>query len=58
MSNPIRLLITGLVTGAALVITNWQKVKEFFASFWKSIIKPIGEAIYGWEIQLVAYLAK
>ncbi|WP_264336564.1 MULTISPECIES: phage tail tape measure protein [unclassified Wolbachia] len=47
MSNPIGLLITGLVTGAALVITNWQKVKEFFASFWKSIIKPIGEA-FSW----------
>ncbi|NGZ20101.1 MULTISPECIES: phage tail tape measure protein [unclassified Wolbachia] len=47
MSNPIGLLITGLITGAALVITNWQKVKEFFASFWKSIIKPIGEA-FSW----------
>ncbi|QWE32401.1 MULTISPECIES: phage tail tape measure protein [unclassified Wolbachia] len=50
MSNPIGLLIAGLVTGAALVITNWQKVKEFFASFWeyiKSIIKPIGEA-FSW----------
>ncbi|MBD0392285.1 phage tail tape measure protein, partial [Wolbachia endosymbiont of Pentalonia nigronervosa] len=50
MSNPIGLLITGLVTGAALVIANWQKVKEFFASFWeyiKSIIKPVGEA-FSW----------
>ncbi len=47
MSNPIGLLIAGLVTGAALVITNWQKVKGFFASFWKSIIKPIGEA-FSW----------
>jgi len=45
MSNPIGLLITGLVTGAALVITNWQKVKSFFTSFWeyiKSIVKPVG----------------
>ncbi|WP_425383483.1 phage tail tape measure protein [Wolbachia endosymbiont (group A) of Melieria omissa] len=47
MSNPIGLLITGLVTGAALVITNWQKVKDFFSSFWKSLIKPIGEA-FSW----------
>ncbi|WP_353285281.1 phage tail tape measure protein [Wolbachia endosymbiont (group A) of Beris morrisii] len=47
MSNPIGLLITGLVTGAALVITNWQKVKDFFSSFWKSIIKPIEEA-FSW----------
>ncbi|WP_353276272.1 phage tail tape measure protein [Wolbachia endosymbiont (group B) of Villa cingulata] len=47
MSNPIGLLITGLVTGAALVITNWQKVKDFFSSFWKSLIKPIGKA-FSW----------
>ncbi|WP_254229435.1 hypothetical protein [Wolbachia pipientis] len=50
MSNPIGFLIAGLVTGATLVMTNWQKVKEFFASFWeyiKSIIKPIGE-VFSW----------
>ncbi len=47
LANPIGLLITGLVTGAALVITNWQKVKDFFSSFWKSIIKPIEEA-FSW----------
>ncbi|WP_265030268.1 phage tail tape measure protein [Wolbachia endosymbiont (group A) of Philonthus cognatus] len=45
MSNPIGLLVASLVTGAALVITNWQKVKDFFSSFWKSLIKPIGEAL-------------
>ncbi|MFT4314345.1 MAG: phage tail tape measure protein [Wolbachia pipientis] len=47
MSNPIGLLIASLVTGAALVITNWQKVKDFFSSFWKSIIEPIGKA-FSW----------
>ncbi|WP_386086920.1 phage tail tape measure protein [Wolbachia endosymbiont (group A) of Norellia spinipes] len=47
MSNPVGLLIASLVTGAALVITNWQKVKDFFSSFWKSIIKPIEEA-FSW----------
>ncbi|BET29139.1 MULTISPECIES: phage tail tape measure protein [Wolbachia] len=47
MSNPIGLLVASLVTGAALVITNWQKVKDFFSSFWKSLIKPIGEA-FSW----------
>lgn len=50
ISNPIGLLIAGLVTGAALVITNWQKVKDFFSSIWeyiKSIIKPIGE-MFSW----------
>ncbi|MDN5248403.1 MAG: phage tail tape measure protein [Wolbachia endosymbiont of Tyrophagus putrescentiae] len=47
MSNPIGLLIAGLVTGATLLISSWQGVKDFFASFWKSIIKPIGEA-FSW----------
>ncbi|MFP3016473.1 MAG: phage tail tape measure protein [Wolbachia sp.] len=50
MSNPIGLLIASLVTGAALVITNWQKVKDFFSNFWeyiKSPIKPIGET-FSW----------
>ncbi|MFP3015914.1 MAG: phage tail tape measure protein [Wolbachia sp.] len=47
ISNPIGLLVAGLVTGAALVITNWQKVKDFFSSIWKSIIKPIGE-MFSW----------
>ncbi len=47
ITNPIGLLIAGLVTGAAFVITNWQKVKDFFSSFWKLIIKPIEEA-FSW----------
>ncbi|WP_264686089.1 phage tail tape measure protein [Wolbachia endosymbiont (group B) of Polyommatus icarus] len=47
LANPIGLLVAGLVTGAALVIANWQKVKDFFSSFWKSLIKPIGEA-FSW----------
>ncbi len=50
ISNPIGLLIAGLVTGAAFIITNWQKVKNFFSSIWeyiKSIIKPIGE-MFSW----------
>ncbi|WP_265041459.1 phage tail tape measure protein [Wolbachia endosymbiont (group B) of Melanostoma mellinum] len=47
LANPIGLLVAGLVTGAALVIANWQKVKDFFSSLWKSLIKPIGEA-FSW----------
>ncbi|OJH31507.1 Phage-related minor tail protein [Wolbachia endosymbiont of Armadillidium vulgare] len=47
MSNPIGLLVAGLVTGAALVIANWQKVKDFFSSLWKSLIEPIGKA-FSW----------
>ncbi|GFR11866.1 phage tail tape measure protein [Trichonephila clavata] len=47
ISNPIGLLVAGLVTGATLIITNWQKVKNFFSSIWKSIIKPIGE-MFSW----------
>ncbi|WP_353272768.1 phage tail tape measure protein [Wolbachia endosymbiont (group A) of Urophora cardui] len=44
MTNPIGLLIASLVAGAAYVLTNWQKVKDFFSSFWKSLIEPIGKA--------------
>ncbi|WP_264706703.1 phage tail tape measure protein [Wolbachia endosymbiont (group B) of Archips podanus] len=47
ISNPIGLLVAGLVTGATLIITNWQKVKDFFSRIWKSIIKPIREA-FSW----------
>nr|WP_241654226.1 phage tail tape measure protein [Wolbachia endosymbiont of Laodelphax striatellus] len=47
MSNPIGFLIASLVAGAALVIANWQKVKDFFSSLWKSLIEPIGKA-FSW----------
>lgn len=50
MNNPIGFLKTGLITGATLVITNWQKIKDFLSSFReyiKSIIKPIRE-IFSW----------
>ncbi|UPA54525.1 phage tail tape measure protein [Wolbachia pipientis] len=40
-TNPIGAAIAGLSVGAALVIANWQKVKDFFSSIWKSIAKPI-----------------
>ncbi len=41
LTNPIGAAIAGLSVGAALVIANWQKVKDFFSSIWKSITKPI-----------------
>ncbi|APR99025.1 phage tail tape measure protein [Wolbachia endosymbiont of Folsomia candida] len=50
ISNPIGAIIALLSVGALLVITNWQKVKDFFSSVWeyiKSIIKPIGE-FFAW----------
>ena len=50
VSNPIGALIAVIATGATLIITNWQKVKNFFSSIWeyiKSIIKPIGE-MFSW----------
>ena len=47
VNSPIGAVIAGLSVGAALVITNWQKVKDFFSSFWKSILKPIGE-FFNW----------
>ncbi|APR98699.1 phage tail tape measure protein [Wolbachia endosymbiont of Folsomia candida] len=50
ISNSIGAVIALLSAGALLVVTNWQTVKDFFASFWeyvKSIIKPIGE-FFAW----------
>ncbi|WP_265032408.1 MULTISPECIES: phage tail tape measure protein [unclassified Wolbachia] len=41
VTNPIGAAVAGLSVGAALVIANWQKVKDFFSSIWKSIAKPI-----------------
>lgn len=41
LTNPIGAAIAGLSFGAALVIANWQKVKDFFSSLWKSITKSI-----------------
>ncbi|WP_438456604.1 phage tail tape measure protein [Wolbachia endosymbiont of Kerria lacca] len=41
LTNPIGAAIAGLSVGAALVIANWQKVKDFFSSLWKSITKSI-----------------
>ncbi|WP_395461578.1 phage tail tape measure protein [Wolbachia endosymbiont (group A) of Therophilus tumidulus] len=41
LTNPIGAAVAGLSVGAALVIANWQKVKDFFSSIWKSIVKPI-----------------
>ncbi|WP_264331025.1 phage tail tape measure protein [Wolbachia endosymbiont (group B) of Erebia ligea] len=41
LTNPIGAAIAGLSVGAALVIANWQKVKDFFSSIWKSITKSI-----------------
>ncbi|QJT94821.1 phage tail tape measure protein [Wolbachia endosymbiont of Diaphorina citri] len=61
MSNPIGFLIASLVTGAALVVTNWQKVKDFFSSFLeyiKSLIKPIGEAFSWIENTVSSIFAK
>ncbi|MFT4328160.1 MAG: phage tail tape measure protein, partial [Wolbachia pipientis] len=40
-TNPMGAAVAGLSVGAALVIANWQKVKDFFSSIWKSIAKPI-----------------
>ncbi|APR98630.1 phage tail tape measure protein [Wolbachia endosymbiont of Folsomia candida] len=50
MSNPVGAVVAVLSVGAALVIANWQKVKDFFSNIWdyiKSIIKPIGE-LFKW----------
>lgn len=50
MSNPVGFLVAGMVTGAAFIMTNWQRVKNFFSNFGeyiKSNLKPIEEA-FSW----------
>ncbi|ECL6246812.1 TPA: phage tail tape measure protein [Campylobacter jejuni] len=45
MSNPIGLILGGIVIVAGLIIANWDKVKSWFKSFieW---LKPVWEPIY------------
>lgn len=42
LTNPIGLIIGGIALAAGLIITNWRRVKDFFASIWEPI-KPIWE---------------
>ncbi len=47
-ANPIGLIIVGiaaLIGGAVLLVKNWDKVKTFFASLWKSIKTLTGNAV-------------
>ena len=44
-ANPIGLLITGLVAGAALIIQNWTPIKAFFIDLWDSIVFKFEVAI-------------
>lgn len=47
MTNPIGLVIGGLAIAAGLIITNWDKVKSFFATIWEPV-KPVWEAFASW----------
>ena len=55
IANPIGAVITGIALGAALIISNWDKVGPFFTQCWNSItaiftgaIKTIENVISGW----------
>jgi len=46
MANPIGLIIGGIAIGAALLISNWGKVKTFFVEVWTSVVKAF---TWAWE---------
>ena len=37
MMNPVGIAIAGIAVGAALIISNWDKLRPFFEHFWKGI---------------------
>jgi len=41
LANPIGLLITLLVAGAALVIKYWEPIKAFFGGFWQGLTEGL-----------------
>jgi TP901 family phage tail tape measure protein len=41
-ANPVGVIVAALAAAAILVITNWEKVKEFFSTIWEKI-RPIWE---------------
>ncbi|WP_264376305.1 MULTISPECIES: phage tail tape measure protein [unclassified Wolbachia] len=47
MSNPIGLIIGGLVIAATLIITKWQVVKNFFVTIWESV-KIVWKSFSDW----------
>jgi hypothetical protein len=55
IANPIGAVITGIALGAALIISNWDKVGPFFTQLWNSItgiftsaVSNIEKVISGW----------
>lgn len=55
VANPIGAVITAIAAGAALIISNWDKVGPFFTGLWNGItviftgaIKIIENVISGW----------
>lgn len=55
VANPVGAVITAIAAGAALIISNWDKVGPFFTGLWNGItsiftgaIKTIENVISGW----------
>lgn len=55
VANPIGAVITAIAAGAALIISNWDKVGPFFTGLWNGItgifesaVKTIENVISGW----------
>ncbi|BFD47785.1 MAG: hypothetical protein DMENIID0003_08590 [Wolbachia endosymbiont of Sergentomyia squamirostris] len=47
MSNPMGLIIGGLVVAATLIIIKWQTVKNFFVTIWESV-KIVWKSFSDW----------
>lgn len=47
LANPIGLAVTAIAGGAALIMTDWGKVKEFFTDLWGTI-KGIFSGVSDW----------
>eukprot|EP01022_Parablepharisma_sp_SALTPOND_P012610 TRINITY_DN1622_c0_g1_i1.p1 TRINITY_DN1622_c0_g1~~TRINITY_DN1622_c0_g1_i1.p1 ORF type:complete len:763 (+),score=193.17 TRINITY_DN1622_c0_g1_i1:18234-20522(+) len=59
MSNPIGLVIGGIILGASLLIAHWGKVKTFFVNVWSGVVKAFH---WAWDkikdLPLIGILAK
>nr|BDD44927.1 hypothetical protein 7 [Coxiellaceae bacterium] len=51
LSNPIGLIIGGILLAAGLIITHWKKVKTFLLKLWEPV-KPVWLAFAGWVQKL------
>ncbi len=44
LTNPIGLILTGIAAAAALIMTNWEPIADFFAGLWNRITSVFSKA--------------